>query len=94
MLEDAVGNEVFQKAVTNYLKAHEYGNAVTQDLLDEIQTIYGDSLNVTEFMSTWTMQMGFPVVTVAVSDDNYVLTQTQYLTDPESTTVKESSPYE
>lgn len=93
MLEDAVGETVFQEGVTNYLKAHEYSNAVTQDLLDEIQKIYGDNLNVTEFMNTWTVQMGYPVVNVVEDRDDYVLTQTQYLTDPESTEVPESSPY-
>lgn len=93
MLEDAVGEEVFQAGVTSYLKAHEYGNAVTQDLLKEIQEIYGDVLNVTEFMNTWTVQMGYPVINVTEDGDNYVLTQTQYLTDPESAEVPESSPY-
>lgn len=93
MLEDAVGETVFQKGVTDYLNNHAYGNAVTQDLLDEIQKNRGDDLNVTEFMNTWTIQMGYPVVTVTEDGDNFVLTQTQYLTDPESSEKPESSPY-
>lgn len=93
MLEDAVGEEVFQSSVTNYLNNHAYGNAVTQDLLDEIQKIYGNDLNVTEFMNTWTVQMGYPVVTVKEDGDNYVLTQTHYLTDPESSEKPAISPY-
>lgn len=93
MLEDAVGEIVFQKGVTNYLNNHAYDNAVTQDLLNEIQEIYGDDLNVTEFINTWTVQMGYPVVAVKENGDNYVLTQTQYLTDSESNEKPQSSPY-
>nr|XP_015839725.1 PREDICTED: glutamyl aminopeptidase [Tribolium castaneum] len=52
MLETVVTPATFQKGVTNYLKKHEYGNAVTQDLWDEIQAVVGDTLNVTEFMNT------------------------------------------
>lgn len=93
MLEDAVGEKIFQEAVTNYLKNHAYDNAVTQDLLDEIQKIYGDNLNVTEFINTWTVQMGYPVVTVKEDGDNYVLTQKHYLTDSDSSEKPASSPY-
>lgn len=87
-----MGEDVFQKGVTNYLNNHSYDNAVTQDLLDEIQKIRGDD-NITEFMNTWTVQLGYPVVTVKEDGGNYVLTQTQYLTDPESSEKRESSPY-
>lgn len=93
MLEDAVGETVFQEGVTNYLKNHAFDNAVTQDLLDEIQKIRGDELNVTEFMNTWTVQLGYPVVALKEDGDNYVLTQTQYLTDQESSEKPDSSPY-
>ena len=84
MLEDAVGEDIFQNGVTAYLKANEFGNAVTQDLWDEIQEIYGDTLDVTQFMSTWTVQMGFPVVNVATVGEEYVLTQKRFLTDPDT----------
>lgn len=39
MLADYVGDEKFAKAVTNYLNAHKYGSAVTDDLLTEIEKI-------------------------------------------------------
>lgn len=37
MLADFVGEENFAKSVTNYLKTHQYGNAVTDDLLTQIE---------------------------------------------------------
>lgn len=93
MLEDAIGETTFQKSVTNYLNKHAYGNAVTQDLLDEIQNIIGDSINITTFMNTWTVQMGYPVVDIKEEGDSFVLTQKRYLTDPESGHLAKPSPY-
>lgn len=39
MLEDMVGEANFQTAVTNYLEKHKYGNAVTEDLLAELDSL-------------------------------------------------------
>lgn len=39
MLANYVGEENFAKAVTNYLNKHKYNNAVTDDLLDEIEGV-------------------------------------------------------
>lgn len=42
MLEDFVGPEVFKQGVTNYLRKHQYGNAVTEDLLNELEALIPD----------------------------------------------------
>lgn len=39
MLVNYVGKETFAKAVTKYLDKHKYNNAVTEDLLNEIESI-------------------------------------------------------
>lgn len=39
MLADFVGEEKFAQSVKNYLAAHKYGNAVTDDLLTQIERI-------------------------------------------------------
>lgn len=39
MLANYVGEETFAKAVTNYLNKHKYGNAVTEDLLNQIESL-------------------------------------------------------
>lgn len=84
MLEDTVGDVIFQTGITSYLNKYAYSNAVTQDLWNEIQSaIVGDlSLNVTEFMDTFTVQMGYPILDVTISADNkYTLTQKRFLID-------------
>lgn len=93
MLEDAISESVFQKSVTSYLKKHAYGNAVTQDLLDEIQKNISDDIDITTFINTWTVQMGYPVITVTENGNNYILTQTRYLTNPENASLSEPSVY-
>ncbi|CAH1127177.1 unnamed protein product [Ceutorhynchus assimilis] len=83
MLEDTVGATNFQTGVTSYLNKHKYGNAVTQDFLNEIQAAVGTTFDVTQMMDTFTIQMGYPIVSVtydAVSR-NYTLTQKRFLID-------------
>lgn len=43
MLEDFVGPEVFKQSVTNYLVKHQYANAVTEDLLNEVEALVPDT---------------------------------------------------
>ncbi|XP_031332738.1 glutamyl aminopeptidase-like isoform X5 [Photinus pyralis] len=81
MLDHAISEKVFQKGVTNYLLAHKWGNAVTQDLWDELQKLVPETTNITDIMSTWTVQMGYPIVTVNENNDTYVLTQKRFLKD-------------
>ncbi|GJQ82073.1 hypothetical protein Trydic_g6945 [Trypoxylus dichotomus] len=85
MLEDAIGEEYFRNGVTKYLRDHIYENAVTQDLWDALQATIEEEIDITEFMNTWTMQMGYPVIDV-VSDgeETYVLRQRRYLTNPDA----------
>lgn len=84
MLENTVGEDNFQKGVTNYLNKHAYGNAVTDDLLKEIQDVVGNTLDVAQMMDTFTIQMGYPILTVTVSGNTYTLTQKRFLKDPKA----------
>lgn len=79
MLEQTVGEENFRNGVTNYLKAHEYDNAVTKHLWYEIQKVVGESINVRDFMDTFTKQMGYPILNVTVEGNKFVLNQTRFL---------------
>lgn len=84
MLEDFVGPQTFRTAVSNYLKAHKYKNAVTEDLLVQVEKL-DSSLDVKYVMGTWTKQMGYPVVNVEhVAGNKYRLTQKRFLSNPES----------
>ncbi|XP_076253121.1 glutamyl aminopeptidase-like isoform X3 [Rhynchophorus ferrugineus] len=86
MLENTVGVVNFQKGVTNYLNKYAYGNAVTKNFLDEIQAVVGDSFNVSQIIDTFTVQMGYPVVTATYDNtsESYILTQKRFLKDPDA----------
>ncbi|XP_057652415.1 glutamyl aminopeptidase-like isoform X2 [Diorhabda carinulata] len=85
MLEATVGEKIFQRGVKNYLNRHAYGNAVTKDLIEELQILYGNKLDVAEMLETFTVQMGYPILNVTVSGDIYTLTQKRFLIDPNAT---------
>lgn len=92
MLEDFIGPKNFQISVTNYLNKHKYDNAITDDLLNEIDALHLD-MKVKEVMSTWTEQMGYPVLSVTrVASNEFQVDQKRFMTDsnndpnkPEST---------
>ena len=69
MMANFLKVETFNKGITNYLRAKAYTNA-NQDDLWEFLTSAGQEdgtlleLTVKEIMDTWTLQMGYPVVTV------------------------------
>lgn len=84
MMEDFVGETNFQQSVTNYLNNHAFGNAVTDDLLSEIDKL-NLGFDIKHIMGTWTKQMGFPVVTVRkLSDTQYELTQKRFFSNPDN----------
>lgn len=83
MLEDFLGPANFQQAVTNYLNEFKYKNAVTDDFLNEIDKL-NLGIDVKAIMSTWTEQMGLPVVQVEqVSTTQYKLTQKRFFSNPD-----------
>lgn len=93
MLEDFVGPQAFRKAVENYLKTYRYKNAVTENLLQELEKLLPD-LDVKFIMSTWTKQMGYPVVNVELVEGNqYRLTQKRFLSNPESVSIPSESEF-
>uniref|UniRef100_A0A0V0J295 Aminopeptidase n=1 Tax=Schistocephalus solidus TaxID=70667 RepID=A0A0V0J295_SCHSO len=70
MLNDYLGAEVFQAGLQLYIKRHQYSNTVTTDLWRALAEVSGQP--VQEIMSTWTKQMGYPVLSVRLlpSADN------------------------
>ena len=69
MMANFLKVDTFNKGITNYLRANAYTNA-NQDDLWQFLTSAGqedgtlENLTVKEIMDTWTVQMGYPVVTV------------------------------
>ncbi|CAH1155326.1 unnamed protein product [Phaedon cochleariae] len=85
MLVGYIGNEKFEEGMHLYLSRHRYGNMRTGNLWDALAEC--SRLPVSEVMSTWTKQMGFPLlkVTAKQSDDetgiSLTITQQKFVAD-------------
>jgi aminopeptidase N len=66
MLEAYVGEDGFRQGVRDYLNAHLYGNARTEDLWTAVQAASGQP--VLEIARSYTTQPGFPLLTVQGAD--------------------------
>ena len=78
MLAASLGVETFLKGVSDYLKAHEYGNAKTNDLWAALSRASGQ--DVTAIMDPWIRKIGFPVLTVAEEPGQISVKQSRFLT--------------
>ncbi|CAD5123517.1 DgyrCDS11856 [Dimorphilus gyrociliatus] len=62
MLNDYIGDEHFRTGLYNYLTKHKYENTVTADLWKALGDASGKPVD--QIMSTYTKQMGFPIISV------------------------------
>uniref|UniRef100_A0ABM5GFN9 Thyrotropin-releasing hormone-degrading ectoenzyme n=1 Tax=Pogona vitticeps TaxID=103695 RepID=A0ABM5GFN9_9SAUR len=77
MLANFMGHSVFQMGLQDYLTIHKYGNAARNDLwntLSETLRKVGKFVNIQVVMDQWTLQMGYPVITIMGNEtsDNIV----------------------
>jgi len=63
MLNDFIGDEAFRAGLNKYLTKHAYSNTQTEDLWQELEE--ASNKPVQSIMSTWTKQMGYPVITAS-----------------------------
>ncbi|OBA23119.1 alanine/arginine aminopeptidase [Metschnikowia bicuspidata var. bicuspidata NRRL YB-4993] len=77
MISRWLGEDVFIKGVSNYLKKHKWGNTQTSDLWEALSDVSGK--DVVKVMDIWTKKIGFPVVTVEESGSELTLTQNRFL---------------
>ncbi|OIW34850.1 hypothetical protein CONLIGDRAFT_588415 [Coniochaeta ligniaria NRRL 30616] len=78
MLSTYLGEDTFLEGVRRYLKKHAYGNTVTDDLWASLSDASGKPVD--SVMTTWTKNVGFPVVTVTEKDDKTItLKQNRFL---------------
>ncbi|XP_048382847.2 leucyl-cystinyl aminopeptidase isoform X2 [Stegostoma tigrinum] len=64
MLKDYLSETVFQQGIVRYLNEHKYQNTKNEDLWNSIMKVKNVDFNVKEMLKTWTLQTGFPVVTI------------------------------
>jgi hypothetical protein len=76
MLEGYMGYKVFFERIHEYLMRHEYENTKTDDLWDALD---GDSgTDVSEMMTSWTDQEGYPLVVVDHSKSRISVRQERF----------------
>ncbi|CAO1423722.1 unnamed protein product [Diamesa serratosioi] len=70
MMHTFLGEESFRDGVSNYLKKHSFKNTIQDDLwatlTDEAhkRESIPENLTVKDIMDTWTLQVGYPVISV------------------------------
>ncbi|EDM44022.1 aminopeptidase [unidentified eubacterium SCB49] len=57
ILNETVGDEVFDRAVKNYLNKHAFGNVTTEDFVNEIKTV--SSVDISAWEKDWLQQTAF-----------------------------------
>ena len=79
MLETYVGEEGFRAGVQAYIKAHEYGNTVTDDLWRELDKTA--AMPVTPVAHAFTLQAGVPLIRASATSAGIHLTQDRFAAD-------------
>ncbi|KAL4707753.1 hypothetical protein ACJJTC_014934 [Scirpophaga incertulas] len=83
MLHRYIGDDDFRKGMNIYLTRHQYKNTFTEDLWAALEE--ASNKPVGAVMSTWTKQMGFPMVQVSSEqrgkDRKLTLTQQKFCAD-------------
>lgn len=84
MLHHYIGDDDFRKGMNIYLTRHQYRNTQTDDLWAALSEASGKP--VASVMSTWTKQMGYPVITVTAKQNGgngrtLTLTQSKFTAD-------------
>ncbi|NWW95783.1 TRHDE protein, partial [Rhynochetos jubatus] len=90
MLANFMGHSVFQMGLQDYLTIHKYGNAARNDLWNTLSKALkrvGKSVNIQEVMDQWTLQMGYPVITILgneTTDNVIVISQARFVYDSDA----------
>lgn len=78
MISRWLGEDVFIKGVSNYLKKHKWGNTKTSDLWEALSDVSGK--DVVKVMNIWTKNIGYPIVSVKETDGQEIqVTQNRFL---------------
>ncbi|XP_072234010.1 thyrotropin-releasing hormone-degrading ectoenzyme-like [Leuresthes tenuis] len=76
MLANVMGQPLFQKGLNDYLLSHMYSNAARDDLwskLSQAMRSEGREIDIGQMMDRWTLQMGYPIVTISKNQSDQLL---------------------
>ena len=76
MMEQYLGEDVFRSGIRTYLTKHAYGNTVTDDLWDALESASGEPVG--DIMHSWIYQGGLPHLHVVPVSGGYRLAQEQF----------------
>ena len=82
MLESYIGEEDLRDGLAGYLNKYKYRNAVTMDLWKSLTKANKMGVNVEKMMNTWTLQMGYPLITFSRREGNsggWCIKQTRFM---------------
>jgi len=79
MLREYIGDHAFRSGLTEYFKAHAYGNASRNDLWEALTIASGT--DIAALMTPWIERPGMPVVHVEQSKKIVKLSQERFLLD-------------
>ncbi|XP_073141119.1 aminopeptidase M1-like [Henckelia pumila] len=77
MLQNFLGDDIFQKSLASYMTRYAFKNAKTEDLWDVLSETSGVEVNT--MMNMWTKKKGYPVITVKLNGYTLEFEQTQFL---------------
>lgn len=77
MLHEYLGKENFRRGLSLYLSRHAYQNTVTSDLWSALSEV--SKKPVEEFISSWTQQTGYPLLSYARTPQGLRLEQSRFL---------------
>ncbi|XP_053097825.1 thyrotropin-releasing hormone-degrading ectoenzyme-like isoform X2 [Pangasianodon hypophthalmus] len=90
MLANVMGQTAFQRGINDYLVTHEYGNTARDDLWNSFSQALqreGKDISIKEVMDGWTLQMGYPVVTISKHEsleNTVTISQEHFLYDKDA----------
>uniref|UniRef100_A0A182QKF0 Aminopeptidase n=1 Tax=Anopheles farauti TaxID=69004 RepID=A0A182QKF0_9DIPT len=78
MMEHYLGKETFQTALRAYVKDRAFKTTRPEDLFSALNRY---DPNARSYMEPWTVQSGYPLVTVTSTDNGFKITQKRFLVD-------------
>lgn len=79
MLETTAGNDAFRDGVRIYMQKYAYGNTVTDDLWQAVDSV--SSVKITDIAHDFTLQAGVPLINVTSKNTAWQLSQTRLSID-------------
>jgi aminopeptidase N len=79
MIEDYIGPDKFRDGIRAYMREHQYGNTVTDDLWNALAKASGQKIDA--IARDFTSQSGVPLITVETTKDGLRLTQGRFGVD-------------